>query len=352
LTMEGGISPTPGHALKELLVDYAYYGVRPRVWISSQKLARLGFQRLAVEMLVNEYSIRESKGLAGVIWKEVFEGRVLTIHGGKGLERYEAEVVSGDGEISWRDLEARLPDPPFPLIAVDLGLWRLHSEEEIAKLRIQVAMSLSVVREYLWDRHLALTSATGDIKESLQTLMGRNKALITSARPNELLWSVGAEEIIILRPDAPEDLTPEDVMKAQAFLIGGIVDLIPRRGISRVLDRMVPWGKPRRITLRGSIIGVPDRINRIVEILLKARFLYRGDIERAIVSSMSKRDVSRRLFVEVMRASESRGGRRVIRAEKFDELREWLPISWEDFLEAARKAKAEVVGGEGSGGGS
>ncbi len=340
-----GADVTPAIALKRLLLERGLESVRPRVWLSRKKLALQGFQYLAVEMLVEEYSILESTGLSSVVWEESYRGRRLRILSGKGGEEYDSEVRrEASGVIEWRDLEALLPDPPFPLITIDLGLWRLHSEDEIAKLRIQIAMSLAVVRSFLWDRHLAVTSVPAEAKDALEELMGRNKALLTSARPNELLWSVGAEDVVILRPDAPEELRPPDVMRAQAFLIGGIVDLTPRRGLSRILDRMVPWGKPRRITLRGSVIGVPDRLNRVAEIILRARLQYGGDVERAIVDSMSKRDVMRRLFVEIMRASEARAGRRVVDASLYEELRTWLPITWEDFLEAARKARVEVVG--------
>ena len=339
------VEVTPSKALRDLMVEEGCSSIKPRVWLSKKKLSSQGFQYVAVEMLVNEYSLRRATGTGATLWEEDYRGRRLRIVGGRGLEPYDCELVEGNrGIISWRELEARLPDPPFPLITVDLGLWRLHSPEETAKLRIQLAVTLSVVREYLWDRHLALTSVTAEVKESLSTLLGRNKALLTSSRPNELLWGVGAEEVIILRPDAPEALTGDDVLRAQAFLIGGIVDLMPRRGVSRVLDRMVPWGRPRKIVLRDSIIGVPERINRVAEIILKARLLYNGDVEKAVITSMTRRDLLRRLFVEIMRASEERGGRRVVDAELYYRLRTWLPISWGDFLEAARKAKVEVRG--------
>lgn len=336
---------TPSRALKDLLIEGGCSSVKPRVWVSWKKVAMKGFHYLAVEMLVNEYSLRRATGTGATLWEEDYQGRRLRIVGNRGVEPYDCELVEGDeGIVSWRDLEARLPDPPFPLITVDLGLWRLHSPEESARLRIQLAVTLSVVREYLWDRHLALTSVTAEVKESLNTIMGRNKAILTSSRPNELLWGIGAEEVVILRPDAPEPLAADDVLRAQAFLIGGIVDLIPRRGVSKVLDRMVPWGRPRKIVLKGSIVGVPERINRVAEIILKARLLYNGDVEKAIVSSMTKRDLHRRLFVEIMRASEERGGGRAVSAELYYSLRRWLPISWEDFLEVARKAKVEVRG--------
>lgn len=338
---------TPREALGSLLVDTSCYSVKPRVWVTPRSVVEGKLQYLAVEILVNDYYIKREPGRGRVAAVDEYGGRTIRIHLGKGDEEYECEIRGDNGEASWRDLEARLPDPPFPLFLVDLGFWRLHTDEEKSRLRIQLSMTLNTVRKFLWDRHLAVTSVQQGVREQLDQVMGSNKAFITSARPAELLWSLGAEEVIILRPDAPEELTARDLEKADAFVIGGIVDLTPRKGVSRVLDRMVPWGVPKKITLRGSTIGVPDRINRIVEIILKAMFVYNGDVERAVVSSMTKRDIARRLFVEVMKRSRPSGGRRVIRESEYYDIVRWLPVSWEDFLEAARKAHVEVVGGEG-----
>ena len=334
----------PGEGLISILLEKGCSSVRPRVWVSPRKIAAEGFQYLAVEMLVHEYSLCPSSGYGRVVYETSRAGRKYRIVLGRGQTPYDCVVSENDKEcISWRELESRMPDPPFPLFVVDLSLWRLHSDQEKARLRIQLAMTLSVVRKYLWDRHLAITSVPGDAKSELQEVMGANRVFLTSSRPTELLWGLGAESVIILRPDAPEDLTLDDIIEADAFLIGGIVDLTPRKGVSRILDRMVPWGKPRRISLRGSTIGVPDRINRIVEIILRAMMEY-GDVEKAIVASMTRRDLMRRLFVEIMRRAEKRGSRRVVRADSFRDLASWLPISWDDYLEAARKAKVEVVG--------
>jgi tRNA (adenine9-N1/guanine9-N1)-methyltransferase len=343
----------PSRALMEVLSEIGCSMVRPRVWVSPRKTRLLGFQYLAVEVLVNDYIIRRGSGLGSLVFVDEFQGKRMGIVMGKGGVEYHCEVAEeGEPIASWREVEARLPDPPFPVFVVDLTFWRLQTPEERARLRVQLAMALSIIRRYLWDRHLAITSVPEGAREELTSVMGRTKTFVTSSRPTELLWGLGAENVVILRPDAPEELTPEDLAEADAFLIGGIVDLVPRKGVSRLLDRMVPWGRPKRIALRGSVVGVPDRINRIVEIVLKAMLDYGGDVEKAIASSMTKRDVMRRLFIEVTRMAEKIGGRRVIRAEKYYEISKWLPARWEDFLEAARKAGVEVVGVEGGDTGS
>ena len=336
----------PREGLLKLLLDRGFYNITSKVWLSQNRLERLGFQALAVEMLVRNLYI-SSYSLEGL--KEVFEdrykGRKFRILLGKGGELKADSCLtteSPNNGISWKELLELMPEPPFPLFVIDVSLKYIHTEEELDKLRLQIAVSLSKIREFLWDRHLAITSVDNETLEWLKEYLGRNKVIVTDSKPNEVLWSLGADTVIILRPDAPESLSPEDVMKADAFLIGGVVDLIPRRGLSRILDNIVPWGVPRKITLRGSIIGVPDRINRIIEIILKARYLFKGNIEKAIVNSMTKKDIMNRAFVEIMRNSYSCGKRRCISKNFYKSLRKWLPISEEDFKMAASKAKVDI----------
>ncbi|MCE4625069.1 MAG: tRNA (guanine-N1)-methyltransferase, partial [Desulfurococcales archaeon] len=301
----------------------------------ARKVSRLGFQYVAVEMLVREYSVVNRPRV----------GRLLFECGGHGIvggrdgvpAGFSLVKEGGSPTLTFRDLERLLPDPPLPIFAIDLSLMPIHSKEELSSLRLQLALSLSVVREYLWDRHLLLSSAPSNTREWLWPVAGNNKMIIVKEKAGEALWRLKADRVVILRPDAQEVLSPSDVLEADAFLIGGVVDRIPRPGISRVLDTLVPWGRPRRIMLRNSIIGVPQRINRIVEILLRARYLYLGDVERAILDVMTRADKVLRLFYELQRS-------RVKRISLCEAMREysWLRVDERDILLAAKKAKVEV----------
>ena len=55
---------------------------------------------------------------------------------------------------------------------------------------------------------------------------------------------------------------------------------------------------------------------------------------------MTKRDLIRRLVIEIMRAS--RGGRRRLGRDHYEYLRSWLPVSCEDYVLAARKARVAL----------
>jgi len=338
----------PREALLKILLERGFYNITSKVWLSQNKLERLGFQTLAVEMLVRNlyinpysYSLDELKE----IFEDRYKGRKFRILLGKGGDLKADSCLASESlnnSISWKELLELMPEPSFPLFVIDVSLKYIHTEEELDKLRLQIAVSLSKIREFLWDRHLAITSVDNETFNWLKEYLGRNKIIITDSKPNEVLWSLGADTVIILRPDAPESLSSEDIMRADAFLIGGVVDLIPRRGLSRILDNIVPWGIPRKITLRGSIIGVPDRINRIIEIILKARYLFKGNIEKAIINSMTRKDIINRAFVEIMRNSYPCGKKKCISKNFYKNLRKWLPISEEDFKIAASKAKVDI----------
>ena len=338
----------PYEAFLKLMENYGYGAVGSREWLEGPKVYRLGFQYLAVETLVREYSIAEEPMTGRKVYETTWKGSPKSIVYGRGDVRADAVVTRRPQPTSrslpWRALLDFLPQPPLPLFVVDLSLRFLHTPEELAKLRLQLAVSLSVIREYLWDAHLAITGADEETARWLSEVMGVHKASIVNARPSEVLWGYDADKVIILRADASTPLKPDDVMTADAFLIGGIVDKIPRPGLSRMLDSLVPWGVPRRIELRGSVIGVPERINRIVEILLKARYLYGGDIERSIITSMTKKDRVARAHREITKWMSDHGARDYVSRELYDELRGWLPLTYDEFLEAARRAHAEVRG--------
>ncbi|MEB3860576.1 MAG: tRNA (guanine-N1)-methyltransferase, partial [Desulfurococcales archaeon] len=319
-----------------------------RMWLSKQKLRSTGFQHAAVEALLKEtYIVEDSLYRGSLFYEEEYRDRVFKLfysQGGEGVDAVlTAKPVSKKIVASWMDLMDLLPSTPFPLFVIDLSMKFIHTEEELSSLKVQLAMSLNIIRDYLWDAHLVVTSVGTDSTDWLGEVLGYHKATITSSKPSEVLWGMDADKVIILRPDAPQPLTSGDVLTADAFLIGGIVDRIPRPGISRVLDNLVPWGLPRRMELRGSIIGVPERINRIIEILLKARYEYRGDVEKAIISTMTKKDVMARLHVEISRKARRRGSTPAVSWRLYDELSRWLPITREDFKKAAAKAHVRIV---------
>ncbi len=342
---KGQVNTRPFEALLRLMDNYGYSVLGSKEWLENERLYRLGFQYAAVETLVREYLFAEEDYRGRKTYETEWRGGRKVIVYGKGDVKSDVVIVKKSSPteraIPWRALLDYLPQPPLPLFVVDLSMKFLHTPEELSKLRLQLAISLSVLREHLWDAHFSITGADDETARWLGEVMGVNKVSIVNARPSEVLWGYDADKVIILRADAATPLRPEDVIGADAFLIGGIVDKIPRPGLSRMLDSLVPWGVPRRIELRGSVIGVPERINRIIEILLKARYVYNGDVEKAVITTMTKKDRVARAYREIVK-NMSEKGRSYVSLELYDELRKWLPLTMDEFEEAARRAHAEV----------
>ena len=342
---KGQTGVRPFEALLRLMDNYGYNVLGSKEWLENDKLYRLGFQYVAVETLVREYVLAEEEFRGKTAYEVDWRGGRKSIVYGKGDVKSDVVLVKKapptERIVPWRALLDYLPQPPLPLFVIDLSMKFLHTPEELSKLRLQLAVTLSVIREYLWDAHMSITGADDETSRWLGEVMGVNKASIVNARPSEVLWGYDADKVIILRPDAATSLRPDDVIGADAFLIGGIVDKIPRPGLSRMLDSLVPWGVPRRIELKGSVIGVPERINRIVEILLKARYVYNGDVEKAIITTMTKKDRVARAYREIVRDMSERG-RNYVSMELYESLRKWLPLTIDEFQEAARRAHAEI----------
>lgn len=272
------------------------------------------------------------------------KGGRLCIGHGKGGEKVDAIISYRNKPCNTRKELFGMIEEYKPLIVIDLGLVASHLGRELRSLRVQVGAALGVIRRYLWDRHLLLSSARPGVIEWLRAFMGRALFDYSELPGDEAAYLRGANKIIVLDPSAEKPLTSNEALNADAFIIGGIIDILPRPGATRRLD-LRGLGEPRKITLRGSIHGVPSRLPQITEIVLRARY-ETCDVEEAVRRVMSPRDARLRAFIELMKWS--RGRRKQAPLALYYELREWLPISLRDFVRAARMAKLEVEELEGA----
>jgi len=336
----------PVIALFEVLVNRGVYRLGFKPFYEPRKLENLGFQYVAVEMLVNEHNIVYDPAYRGKVVKEDnYKGAIFKLLVRDGDMKSDATISHKSSTTkaiaTWREVAELLPTPPLPLFVIDISPI---SQEiaDIASIRVQIEESIDKIRECLWDPHLAITSADKSMAEWIQSVAGKNKIIITSSKPSELLWSMDADRVTIIRQDAPHPLTPNDVLSSDAFLISGVQDSISKPGVGRFYDNLVPWGVPRRAELRGSIVGVPDRINKMIEIILKARYKYGGDIEKAIATSMTRKDVMTRLYSEILKRAEKSGKEPYIDMEVYYDLVKWLPITKEDFINVAGRVGVKV----------
>ncbi len=330
-------SERPKYALLRLLGEKGYYKLFLAVRVERSRLASDPFQEVALQILVWNRDVVNARREGRDVACEEYSGlRYTLLLPGEGST---SDGVLTRGRGVWRSELLSLVKVK-PLIAIDMSLLWRHHPKELPSLRKQIAASLGVVRRYLWDRHLLLAGLPRGGYEWVKLLIGRGEVQVSPLPSDEALALRGATRIILLDPSAEEPLTPRDVLEADAFIVGGIVDRIPRPGETGRLQLKGGIAVPRRILFHGDVHGVPNRINMIIEIILKARYIYCGDIDRAIASTMSRRDAILRAMIEISRWS--RGRKTAVPMSLYEQLRKWLPITPEDFRRAVHKLGLRV----------
>ncbi len=317
-------------------------------WIKSRRLRHNGFQEIAVRVLVWGGIIAPSERIKGSIMHEVrYRGREFAFIFGRGdvhadAAFYQTPRCMHNACINRDDIIARLPPRPEPLIVIDLTQLPEHNLDEAGSLRRQLAATLGVIRSYLWDRHLLLTNTPPGARAWLHSFMHSDYVQVSSLPTDDALDARGYEgPRILLDPNAREPLKPHEVLEAQVFILGGIVDKRPRPGATMQLP--IKKAVRRRIELRGSIIGVPHTLNNLVETILLARYKYNGSIERALYDTIPPHEARIRAYVEIARAARGKG---VVSWELYKQLKQWLPLRPRDFEKAARMAGVRLVGEE------
>jgi len=233
---------------------------------------------------------------------------------------------------------------PSPIFVIELSLWDVHTDSEKNELVEQVITSLSVIRRFLWDGNLVLSNPSPEFKERLGRMAkGMRHAVRTTDYPPLIKGRT-----VMLDPEGDCRLSDKGVVENDVFILGGIVDKeVKRRGMTRRLYEELgldQHGIPRcRIELRGSRVGVPDRINKLIEAVILARFV--SNLDDAILMCQSKRDRINRLVREIQRSSLRVNNTHVITRELLERIN-WLGASGGEVEEALRRAHALVIPGE------
>ncbi|MEM1684618.1 MAG: hypothetical protein QXD60_02570, partial [Nanopusillaceae archaeon] len=143
---------------------------------------------------------------------------------------------------------------------------------------------------------------------------------------------------IILDSEGEIVLNESLIKKYDLFLIGGIVDIgLEWHGATKYLfkDLNLPRAK---IELEGSTIGVPDRINLLIKILLETSYL-NIPLKEAIVKNQGKRDIIRRLWYEIKKYSKNKN----IKEEDLYKILENVNLSKERLMEFLYKNNIKII---------
>ncbi|NJF24523.1 tRNA (guanine(9)-/adenine(9)-N1)-methyltransferase [Thermococcus sp. Bubb.Bath] len=248
------------------------------------------------------------------------------------VERFEP-IVRRD------DLLKLLPD--WPRFIIDLMHWDNHTQTEKGKICLQAVQCYGLLRDYFTGRELAVTWANDEFRRMYNGPLDR--ITVYDGPTAEFLEKEGIDEVVLLDPWAEEVLS-EDDFNAKAFIIGGIVDTSGSKKkttpkIGEELEKAGIRARRRKIVLKGKTIGVPDRINRILGIILK--MMVEGKSMNEAVYEMqeplhARWRLRKELPKHVIKYRINGKTYRVVEKELFDEYSKWLKIRWEDFIKALK----------------
>ncbi|MFA4701183.1 tRNA (guanine(9)-/adenine(9)-N1)-methyltransferase [Pyrococcus kukulkanii] len=323
----------PGEILREILKEKGVesIGTLSRKWPSGEDI----YQELALLLLEGDGAIVKLGEPVKESWD--LEGRKK----GPSLYAYVRPCMVDKFEVvvSREDLLHKLPD--YPWIIVDLMFWDKHIPKEKGKVSLQLRETYAVMRRMFWPRKLAITWVNEEFKRMSKLPLNKVEAFEGSTA--KFLKLKGIERVVLLDPNAQEVLSQDD-LKEKAFIIGGIVDMKgDKKGTTtKIGEELESKGIEvlrRKIVLRGDIVGVPDRINHIAEILL--RMLYGENMEKAILAVQAPTHARWRLRKEIPKRKIRYliDGKLylVVEKELYDELKQWLNIRWEDFVKVLRE---------------
>ncbi len=245
------------------------------------------------------------------------------------------EMVLGPEE-----LHSKLPE--WPYFIIDLYHWDRHSQREKGRLCLQVNLSYSVLRRYFTGRELAVTWINDEFRRMFNGPL--NRITPYDGPTAEFLVEKGITEVVLLDPWADEVLSGKD-FDTKAFIIGGIVDTsgTKRKTTPKIAEELEKAGikvRRRKIVLKGDVSGVPNRINRILGIILKM-IVEEKDMDEAVYEMQEPRHARWRLRKELpkhaIRYKVDGRPYRVVERELFDYYSSWLKIRPEDFMKVLRE---------------
>ncbi|WP_456483643.1 hypothetical protein [Methanopyrus kandleri] len=261
-----------------------------------------------------------------------WRGLSLAVPGEETTSDYRATPRGRD--VPPEELAEAVPDyPACPHFVVDYRFWGEHSDFGRTNLIRQTAVTASTLRLYLSDRHMSLVNVTPEAEERfLKAFPSFEGGLYEDWE--DLIAELSVDRIILLDPNAEEELDENEIREDTVFVLGGIVDENMRGWTAKLAPGIPCDVERRRITLKGSIIGVPDRINALVEAL--SRVIVEGEpLERAILRVQSPRFARRRLSRELRRLDR-------LTEEELRRLREVVNLPKREILLEARRRGIEL----------
>jgi len=194
--------------------------------------------------------------------------------------------------------------PRAPLFIVDLSLWELHHEKEKHSLVKQLVLMIHEIRKWLTDLNIVFVSTPINVVQELQNITSNKSMYFVT---DEFYKLLPQENTVVLDPYSLEELTEQDIKIYNYFIIGGVVDkLFPRPYATYTIYKLHRLNFVRKsIKLYGSNTGVPNELNKIVNIIISVKLL-NTNLNEAIKMNMSVDDKIVRINRDLMKIARTK----------------------------------------------
>jgi len=262
--------------------------------IYAKGIERPFLQRIALKFLLYGWGLERGVYRGSTLGEELG----VKIISGRGQELATHRLSPGGSKVIFSY-------PEYPLFIVDLTMWDRHSDKEKRKLVNQLGSVISLLRDHLWDYNLSLNHANDEFRRTFSTIFF-----------NKVRFDVDpSKNSIVLDPYGDVQANEEMLRSVDCFIIGGIVDDSGWRYATKELSERVGYSfKRARITLRGSRVGVPDRLNKVISIILRVR--EGQSLEEAILAEQSNADKFLRLLRDTTLNGDLEGNANWLRASE------------------------------------
>jgi tRNA (adenine9-N1/guanine9-N1)-methyltransferase len=311
--------------LKDVLIEILKEKGIERIYTPIRMENRNPIQQIAVEVANGNAKICKAERRTTLSYD--LSGNLTKAHADVFAGKCERNVLL-DREGLLREAEKRF----FPHIVVDCSFLNLHTQKEKSRLKVQLKATLGVVRDFMWDEKLAVS---GDLPSNYVSDL--SSRVLFFRRSVDFLDKT--KDVILFDPHGSEVFEGE---RADCYIIGGIVDKSGNKKgltgkIGEMLEKEGIGFKSMRIELRGDVVGVPDRINAITEIVLLT-VLDGLEIEAAIKKVQSRLVAKWRLKKELPKISKRVDRKKAFRFVKKSDYERfgWLNVTFKDFLDACR----------------
>jgi tRNA (adenine9-N1/guanine9-N1)-methyltransferase len=214
------------------------------------------FNRIAYRLIKGEWGVIPAGEFGepirpGKVIDEVGELQLLAL---RGELPADAAVVRRRGTVDFSDLPLNYPD-----FAVDLSLFKELTPKERKSLAVQLEIAYGTVKDYFTPENFYLSSVSREAREFLNSFFSPRS-------PFPLLESFDSySKVIVLDPSAEKEFDRQEVDPDTLIVVGGIVDSSQR--LKGSTQRILPHALHRKITYKGIVDLVPDRINEIIKIV-------------------------------------------------------------------------------------